>query len=92
MQELAAKYIKWEICTSSIWLCVGIALGIICLIMVNKSIKAYRRNANGVDWGILALLCGIISLAMIGTQTHDIIKCIVFPEFQLFGFVQGLLQ
>ena len=94
VQELAAKYIKWEMLTSSIWLCGGIALCVICLVLANKSIKVYKHHDTdtGEDIACFAFLLGVIAFVIIGTQTHDIIQCIVFPEFQLFGFVQGLLQ
>ena len=94
VQELAAKYIKWEMLTSSIWLCVGIIFGVICLVATNKSIKAYKRHNTDVaeDIALFAFVLGVIAFIIIGKQTHDIIKCIVFPEFQVFSFVQGLLQ
>lgn len=84
VQTLCDKYINWEIATSIIWIVIGVACIILSLILI---IKFWDDDFGGIFFMILG-----IGITIIGFQIFDIIRCIYFPELQIFQYVQSLLK
>ena len=84
VQTLCDKYINWEIATSIIWIVIGVACIILSLILI---IKFWDDDFGGIFFMILG-----IGITIIGYQAFDIVKCIYFPELQIFQYVQSLLK
>lgn len=84
MQTLCDKYINWEIATSIIWIVIGVACIILSLILI---IKFWDDDFGGIFFMILG-----IGITIISYQAFDIVKCICFPELQVFEYVQSLLN
>lgn len=100
LQELCEKYIKWEIGTSVMWGMIGILLIIFCIIVIVKCIKSHYA---GINWnsdkgdvlcsvGIIGAVCGVMGSIILLCQTFDIAKCCLFPELQMFEYIQHLLR
>lgn len=85
VQTLCDKYIRWEIATSMIWIIAGIVVAILSVILIKKNYS--DDYIAPFLWTLL--LAGII---LIGVQIFDIVKCICFPELQVFEYVQSLLN
>ena len=84
IQILCDKYINWEIATSIIWIVIGVACVILSLILI---IKFWDDDFGGIFFVILG-----IGITIIFYQVFDIIRCIYFPELQVFQYVQSLLK
>lgn len=100
VQTLCEKYIRWEICTSVMW--IVIALFLITLYLL--SIKIYDKHADPKDkWDFdynffpfffvaIGIVIGVICTGIICTQIYDIIRCCTFPELQIFNYVSMLIE
>ena len=90
--ELAGKYIKFEIATSTTLLVVSIAF----LISGWKFSLWAHKKVDDVECSIVVfvgmLFATIAFFAIIGQQIFDIIKCITIPELILFEKVQMIMQ
>ena len=100
IQELCSKYIKWEIGTSVIWGVIGVLLITFCIIAIVKCIKGSR---SGIDWksdegcileciSTIGVLCGFVGSGTLLCQIFDVVKCCIFPELQVFEYIQHLLK
>lgn len=85
LEQLCEKYIKWEIATSIAWIIMSSILIVIGLIFV-KVVDSYGME-KVVFWCIL-----IIAFIVIGTQVFDIIQCCIFPEKQIYEYIQYQIQ
>ena len=102
LQNLCNKYIQWEISTSVVWIIVGalfIISGAILLKVRSTSIKRdgterYAWDAN--CWYPYVAICAWIIIAsgalVILCQTFDIIKCINFPELQIYEYLENKIS
>ena len=88
LQELAGKYIAWEVATSYAWLIgagIMFVLAIACFIIESK-----------VDCCGFAIFCGIVLIgSAIGiciAQVQDILTCKYFPEKQIVEYVNELIR
>lgn len=98
LQELAGKYIKYEIATS-IALAVFFSLTIIMLIKVMVHIfKSYNNkpyyDEDGFEWLFIFSLSIIILFLTISVifQVIDIITCYTFPEKMILQFLMENLS
>ena len=90
LQELAEKYINYEIAISAT---IVIALVVIALILGILTGVLYRKNCEGyVVCGVLLWVCFLAGVFVIPTEIADIIKCITFPEMQIYEYLSGLIQ
>lgn len=98
LQELCNKYIQWEISTSVVWIIVGalfVVAGMILLKIRKNAIKRkeHEKYVWSIDcWYPYAAICAWIVI-MIGAiivlcQIFDIIKCINFPELQIYEYLE----
>lgn len=90
LQELAEKYINYEIAISAT---IVIALVVIALILGILTGVLYRKNCEGYAvCGVLLWVCFLAGVFVIPTEIADIIKCITFPEMQIYEYLSGLIQ
>ena len=96
VEMLAGKYIKWEIASSILWIILFFISIIICVIGIKLIIK-HIKNSNYVDemWVVFCILIsfGIFGLSCgIAAQAFDIVRCIVFPELEIFEYLKETLN
>lgn len=87
IQDLAGKYITWEISTSIAWIMVAIIHEIILITLIRNDCKSWHS-------GVIAIFGGIIAVSLIPAvviQIFDIIRCITFPELQIFQYIQHIV-
>ena len=84
VQTLCNKYINWEIASSIIWIVIGVVCIILSVILI--------RKINDDDLLLFLFASLVAGVIIIGVQAFDIVKCIYFPELQLFEYVQTLLN
>lgn len=88
LEELAGKYITWEIATSVTW----IVIGVLCVIAGVFCMKFdLKKLHDGFLLGVGALLV-LIAVFIIGTQVFDILECVYLPEKALFEYVSFLAR
>lgn len=88
LEELAGKFIAWEIATSKAWLylgCILVAVGIV--LYVCDVWKDW--DGLGAFTGCVVALCGG---AIVFCQVMDILTCIHFPEKQIIEYVNELMR
>lgn len=88
LQELAGKYISWEVATSYAWLIGAGVLAVLAIILfVIEAIWG---------WDSLAAFFGVVLIAVaIGiciAQVEDILTCKYFPEKQIVEYINYLMQ
>lgn len=89
LQELAGKFISWEIATSKMWIVALILMFIVGVILFIADIKTGFADGFCAMFGFCltaAAIAGIIC------QTHDILTCIHFPEKMIFDYVSNLMS
>ena len=89
LEELAGKYITWEVATSTMWIVIGAILvvgGLICFVTDIKW--------SWADGFVAFVSCFVIVVGMcvVGYQIYDILTCKYFPEKQLCEYVSGLMR
>lgn len=95
LQEMAGKFITWEIATSWAW--IGIAVFMLVATAVGISV-GWKIYTDGYDGLILFLMVTIgsfvigASLIIIGYQIMDIIEATTFPDKTIFEYVKGVLS
>lgn len=100
VQNLCAKYLNYEIGTSIIWMCVGVLLTITGIIFAFKTRKVLKENEDvgtfeyendvWIIWLIITVCVLTAGIPMIVTQVFDIVRCMVFPEYQIFTFIRNM--
>lgn len=88
IQTLAGKYITWEISTSIVWIVLIIIFEIALAALIRNDCKSWHTGAITVFGCIIAIL--LIPAAI--CQIFDIIRCITFPEFQIFQYLQFVIE
>lgn len=89
LQELAQKFIQWEIATSTMWIVIGVVAILFGILMAVLDVKLELTGGLGVVVGISVVIAGI---AVIGTQVYDIITCKFLPEKEIIEYVSKLLK
>lgn len=98
LQELAGKYISWEIATSWLWIALAILLVVSAVALFILSVVAVKKrwDHDGVFPAITMSMVGafliIIALCIVMAQIGDILTCQYFPEKQIFEYVKGLMN
>lgn len=93
LQELADKYINYELVTS-------IAIAVVCVFVIIWSVYTLKTRYNGAyeEEGIDLFLCILACAGIIGCipllwcEIADIIRCVTFPELQIYEYLSGLIQ
>ena len=89
LEELAGKYITWEIATSEMWIVIGALLVVSGLIVFATDLKWGWADGFMAIVGFFAIIGGV---CVIGAQVYDILTCKHFPEKQLWEYVSGLMR
>lgn len=89
LKQLIEKYISWEIASSTVWII--IASIIFVLTIVWAILDTY------CDWSdhfalIIIIPIGVVMFGVIIVQVFDIVRCIEFPELQVFNFLKSQMQ
>lgn len=98
LENLAEKYIGWEIATSKMWFILGAAIFLIGLVLGCIIIRADLKDKfTDYGGGIIAgsFIIGaalIIGIPVMICQVLDIIKCIKFPELQIVEYIEELIR
>lgn len=89
LQELASKYISWEIATSWMYIILGIVLILLGLTIMILEIKN-KIDLDGFGYFIfVGTLIGFGVLICI--EALDILTCKYFPEKQIIEYIQTLM-
>lgn len=100
VQELAAKYIKWEISTSVVSLIFGVlciagcVVGFICAHWYHHN-YCDDWDYEGIGTGLIiaaSVICGMAGVAWIFHEILDIMRCCTFPELQILNYLQNLIR
>lgn len=92
LQELAGKYISWEMATSWMWIALGAVLilsGIALIVLDVEDVFGYSASGFGYIFGSLFLLVGLVIVFM---EAYDILTCIYFPEKQILDYITLLME
>lgn len=89
LQELAGKYISWEIATSKAWIIVAVVALIIGLILFISDAALDWAYGIGIAVGVILI---IIAVSVSVTQIFDILTCKYFPEKQIVEYINYLMQ
>lgn len=99
LEQLGSRIISYEICTSWAWMVLGIVLFITMIVAVGICIKGYSLEEceyDRIDWiftgGLVNIPLFILSIAIILTQTFDIIQAYTIPELTIIDFIKPYLQ
>ena len=99
LEQLGSRIVSYEICTSWVWIALGIILFIAMVIVVGACVKGYSLETNEydqVDWICAGCFIGIplfvVSIGIILTQTFDIIQAYTSPELTIIDFIKPYLQ
>lgn len=88
LQELAGKYISWEIATS-VALLIGAAIIIVVgIILLIVDIKCF----GFCGMSVVSMFLWIAALVVVVEQINDILTCMYFPEKQIVEYVKYLMQ
>ena len=82
LEQLCARFIKWEAGTSIAWIVIAVLISLVFLIIAKIS-----------DWAeemVFTLCCVmIIGFIIIACQTFDIIECYTFPEKAIYDYLRS---
>lgn len=92
LEELAAKFIAFEIKTSWFWMFLTLAITVVCWLMFIILSCVYGSGSEGAFIFILCSIVATVALfCIVGTQVYDIIACETFPEKILLREIKDLL-
>lgn len=93
--ELCGKYINWEIATSTIWIVAGVVVATIATCWY-KWVAKHTDEETYDEREFRAFSCTVMACAWLGVliltcvQAFDIVKCVAFPELQIYEFITGM--
>lgn len=88
LEQLAGKYINWEIAISVMWIVVGVLFITFGVVMI---IVDYKQLDDGM-LAVMGVVLIIIALIIICTQVVDILTCKYLPEKMIFEYAHKLLK
>lgn len=97
LAELCTKLVTWEIWTSVAWMAI-MAVACIAWIIILRVFRLAIKTAldeGDVLGPVVFIISGILfgaTIACVGTQIFDIIKCVTFPEMFVFEYIQKLIN
>ena len=91
LEELATKFITFEIKTSWFWILLTAAITVIMWVLF-AIFNHIDPDDCGVILGVIAVLTTIAFIIVAGAQIYDIITCETFPEKILLREIKELLQ
>lgn len=88
LQELAGKYISWEIATSWAWIVIGGILIAFGLLLIYYGLTVWNFGL-AITVGVII---GLIGICTVGDQTFDIITCKYLPEKMIVEYISMLMK
>lgn len=93
LEELAAKFIAFEVKTSWFWMYFALAIAATCWIMFIVLSCVYGSNSEGAFVFVFCSIIATIALFIVaGAQIYDIIVCETFPEKILLREIKELID
>lgn len=89
IEQLCEKFINWEISTSIAWIVIMCVSTIAALILA--IIFSYKDCLDGFEWVAFTIIL-VVTIAVCGCQTFDIIECKTFPEKVIYEYIQDNLN
>lgn len=86
IEEICAKFIKWEISTSYAWIAITSCITILTLIAA--IIINHFCYWDSMEWFIFGVVA-ISAICVIGVQIFDIIECHTFPEKTIYDYINS---
>lgn len=88
LQELAGKYINWEIATSKMWIYIAVAL-----VVIGAALFLLDTFCDWFGFGkFIGVSCLVIGVVIGIYQTIDILTCVHFPEKQIVDYISELMR
>lgn len=98
VQELFTKLVNYRLTTSIIWLVVASILIVVSVVTIKKAIRTYRlwQDDEASDdavfgWRALSIILLIVVVLIILFQTPVIIRCLTFPELEVYKYISDLM-
>lgn len=88
LQELAGKYISWEVATSWAWIVIGV---IVILIGIALWIFECKTNVDDFLY-LIALVLFAFGAFIVVCQVFDILECKYFPEKAIFEYIKSFMS
>lgn len=96
LKEVCSKLIRYEICTSVIWIVISAVLIALCVIFSKKTVKSSNEILDDEDIKITAiialLLISLLFFAIMIIQIFDIAECCIAPEKYLAEYISELVK
>lgn len=89
LQELAGKYISWEVATSWAWIVLGVVL---ILIGIIACIVEFKTDMTCGFLFVVSCFAIVIGVFAVGDQVFDILTCQYFPEKAIFEYVKSFMS
>ena len=86
LEQLAEKFISWEISTSIAWI---IMMWVLTIASLTFAIIVYKFDScDGIEWAPFICLL-VVTILVTGMQVFDIIECKTFPEKAIYDYIQN---
>lgn len=89
IEELAKKFITYEIKTSWFWIVITIATAVVAVLM---GILFWKTSDDITPFVMILILAVFVLTLVVGAQVYDIITCEVLPEKILLREIKELIQ
>ena len=98
VQELFTKLVNYRLTTSIIWLVVAAALIVVSVVIIKKAIRTYRlwqddeaSDDAAFGWWALSIILLIVVVLIILFQAPVTIRCLTFPELEVYKYISDLM-
>ena len=94
LTELFARFIKWEISTSIVWIVLAVLMIAVAIILFTKI--EWISDEIDCDFAGFVFGCAIVitilGIIVIICQTFDIVKACTIPEMTLYKYISDLMS
>lgn len=98
VQELFTKLVNYRLTTSIIWLVVAAILIVVSVVTIKKAIRTYRlwqddeaSDDAAFGWWALSIILLIVVVLIILFQSPVTIRCLTFPELEVYKYISDLM-
>lgn len=98
VQELFTKLVNYRLTTSIIWLVVASILIVVSVVTIKKAIRTYRlwqddeaSDDAAFGWWALSIILLIVVVLIILFQSPVTIRCLTFPELEVYKYISDLM-
>lgn len=89
IDELAKKFIAYEIKTSRFWIVITIAIAVVAVLM---GLLLWKISDDIAPFVMILIFAVVVLLTVVGVQVYDIITCEALPEKILLREIKELIQ